>query len=164
VSAPACDASATALGCQWMRVLYIKPTSASPSLHIHARETMAGGRWPFCKGKNDHEASGSRHWLPPEEDDGSPPRAAACAPRDRVYVPIRMARRLYAHNRPVPWPDANLPAKWLLNKRCVPVPPIPREGPERVPEIMRRRALLPPHLRRDPAFAITSSVWDTFGS
>jgi hypothetical protein len=29
---------------------------------------------------------------------------------------------------------------------------------------MRRRALLPPHLRRDPAFAITSSAWDTFGS
>jgi hypothetical protein len=29
---------------------------------------------------------------------------------------------------------------------------------------MRRRTLLLPHLRRDPAFAITSSVWDTFGS
>jgi hypothetical protein len=29
---------------------------------------------------------------------------------------------------------------------------------------MRRRALLPPHLRRDSAFAIMSSAWDTFGS
>jgi hypothetical protein len=37
---------------------------------------MAGGRWPFCKGKNDHESSGSRHWLPPEDDDGSPPCTA----------------------------------------------------------------------------------------
>jgi hypothetical protein len=44
------------------------------------------------------------------------------------------------------------------------VPPIQSEGSERVPEIMQRRALLPPHLRHDPAFAITSSAWDTFGS
>jgi hypothetical protein len=75
-----------------------------------------------------------------------------------------MARRLYARIRPVPWPDANLLARWLLNSRCVPVPPIPHEGPERVPKIMQRRALLLPHLRRDPTFAITSSAWDTFRS
>jgi hypothetical protein len=168
MSAPAinapCNASVTALGGQWTRVLYIKPISASPSLHIQARETMAGGRWSFRKGKNDHELSGSRHWLPPEDDDGSPPRTDARVPRDRVYVPIRMARSLYARNRTVPWPDANLPARWLLNSRRVPVPPILREGPERVPEIMWQRALLPPHLWRDPAFASMSSAWDTCGS
>jgi hypothetical protein len=44
----------------------------------------------------------------------------------------------------------------------VPVPPVPREGKERVLEIRRRHALLPPSLRRDPAFAIESGAWDTF--
>jgi hypothetical protein len=125
---------------------------------------MAEGRWLFRKGKNDHESSGSRHWLPLEDDDGTPLCTVARAPRDRVYVPIRMARSLYTRNRSVPWPDANLPARWLLNSRRVSVLLIPREGPERVPEIMRQRVLLPPHLRRDPAFAITSLAWDTFGS
>jgi hypothetical protein len=42
------------------------------------------------------------------------------------------------------------------------VPPVPREGQDRVLEIHRRRALLPPALRRDPAFAIESGAWDTF--
>jgi hypothetical protein len=79
-------------------------------------------------------------------------------------MPIRMAWSMYARNMPVPWPDANLPERWLLDSRHVPVPPIPRKVPERVPEIMRWRALLPPHLRRDPVFAITSSAWDMFGS
>jgi hypothetical protein len=39
---------------------------------------------------------------------------------------------------------------------------VPREGQERILEICRRRALLPPALRRDPAFAIGSGAWDTF--
>jgi hypothetical protein len=74
-----------------------------------------------------------------------------------------MARRLYTHNRIVPWPDVNLPGRWHLNSRRVPVPPVPRRGQEQVLKIRRRRALLPPTLRRDPAFAIESSAWDTFG-
>jgi hypothetical protein len=38
---------------------------------------------------------------------------------------------------------------------CAP-PPVPRDGPERVQEIRRRRALLLMALRRNPAFAIAS--------
>jgi hypothetical protein len=73
-----------------------------------------------------------------------------------------MVRRLYAHNQTVPWPDVNLPGRWHLNSMRVPVPPVPREGKERVLEIRRRHALLPPTLRRDPAFTIESGAWDTF--
>jgi hypothetical protein len=80
-----------------------------------------------------------------------------------VYVPVRMARRLYAHNRTVPWPDVNLPGRWHLNSRRVPVPLVPPGGQEWVLKIRRRRALLPPALRRDPAFAIESGAWDMFG-
>jgi hypothetical protein len=39
---------------------------------------------------------------------------------------------------------------------------MPREGQERVLEVHRRRALLPPALWRDPAFVIGSGAWDTF--
>jgi hypothetical protein len=74
-----------------------------------------------------------------------------------------MARRLYSHNRIVPWPDVNLPRRWHLNSRRVSVPPVPRRGQERVLEIRRHRALLPPAPRRDPAFAIESGAWDMFG-
>jgi hypothetical protein len=47
-----------------------------------------------------------------------------------------------------------------------PVPPVPREGLERVREIHRRHGHLPVHLRRDPniAIAITSPNWDTFSA
>jgi hypothetical protein len=56
----------------------------------------------------------------------------------------------------------NLPVRWHLNSRCVLVPLVPRDGPERQPEIHRRRALLPMHLRRDPPFDIESLNWDKF--
>jgi hypothetical protein len=56
----------------------------------------------------------------------------------------------------------NLPARWNLNSYCVPVLSVPLEGPERFQEIHRRRALLPPHLRHDPAYAIAFPNWDTF--
>jgi hypothetical protein len=93
---------------------------------------------PFRTGKNDQESSGSRHWLLAETNCAAAPCSAPRAPHDRVYVRVRMARRLYAHNRAMPWPDANLPARWHLNSRRVSVPPVPREGPERFLEIMRR--------------------------
>jgi hypothetical protein len=73
-----------------------------------------------------------------------------------------MARRLYARDRPIPWSDVNLLARWHLNSRRVPGLPIPLDGPERVREIRRRCALLPQALRRDPDFAIASPSWDTF--
>jgi hypothetical protein len=77
---------------------------------------------------------------------------------------VRQARRLYTPGEPVPWPDVNLPARWHLNSRRGLVPPVPREGPERVKEIHMLRALLPMDLRRDPAFAIASPKWDTFSA
>jgi hypothetical protein len=73
-----------------------------------------------------------------------------------VYVSVRQAHMLYARGEPVLWSDVNLPAQWLLNSRRVPIPPVPREGPERIQEIRRWRALLPMHLRRDPDFTIAS--------
>jgi hypothetical protein len=71
-------------------------------------------------------------------------------------VPVRLARWLYARGRPVPWSDVNLSTWWHLNCRRVPAPPVLRDGPERVQEIRRRRALLLMALRRNPAFAIAS--------
>jgi hypothetical protein len=142
-------------------------------LYLHSPTYLATmtGRWPFSrKTKNDHEASGSmsearRRMSPPPlprmaptqaapSPRAPPRRSASRAPRDRVYVRLRQARRLYAHGETVPWPDVNLPARWLLNSRHVPVPPVLRKGPEHVQEICKRRALLLMHLRRDPSFAI----------
>jgi hypothetical protein len=137
---------------------------------------MAGGRWPFSrKGKNDHEAYGSRRRRSPQPP---PPRTTPTRPRqvrrsttphraqqppwDRVYVRVRMARWLYARGEPMPWPDVNLPGRWHLKIRRVPVLPVPRDGSERVQEIRRWRALLPLTLRRGPVFAIESPAWDTF--
>jgi hypothetical protein len=77
-------------------------------------------------------------------------------------VPVKLACELFEDRESVPWPDVNLPARWHLNSRRVLVPPIPRGRPERRREIRRRHALLPMHLRRDPAFAIESTNWDTF--
>jgi hypothetical protein len=41
--------------------------------------------------------------------------------RDHVYVPVMLARQLYVDGEPVLWPDVNLPARWHLNSRGVPV-------------------------------------------
>jgi hypothetical protein len=81
-------------------------------------------------------------------------------------VSVKLARSLYTGGELVPWLDVNLPTWWHLNSCRVlvpPIPPVPRDGPERVQEIRRRWAFLPMHLRRDdPAFDIGSSAWDTF--
>jgi hypothetical protein len=42
------------------------------------------------------------------------------------------------------------------------MPSVPREGSERVQEILQRRAFIPPHLRRDQAYVIASLNWNTF--
>jgi hypothetical protein len=55
----------------------------------------------------------------------------------------------------------NLPAGWHLNSR-LPIPPVPRDGQERMREIRRLRALLLMELRCDPTFDIASPNWDTF--
>jgi hypothetical protein len=161
------------------------PTQPPQIIRAH---TMTG-RWPFGrKTKHGSEASGSasrdrdrRRMPPPRHHHPSPTRVppqrsdpcrgpnAARPPRpprllrDRIYVPATLARRLYTDCEPVPWSDINLPAANPLNSRRVPVPPVPRDGPERVREICWRRALLPMHLWRDPAFDIWSSAWDTDG-
>jgi hypothetical protein len=137
------------------------------------------GRWPFSrKTTHDSEASGlasrgrDRRRMPPPRQlrpspacvsatVGSTASTAALA-RPRVYVLVKLARQLFADREPVPRPDVNLPARWHLNSRRVPVLPVPRDGPERRREIHRRQAHLPMHLRRDPAFDIESLNWDTF--
>jgi hypothetical protein len=63
----------------------------------------------------------------------------------------------------VDWPDGSLPGGWHLNSRCVPVPPVPCFGPERVAEIHRHRALMLARLHADPAFGYESQWWDNFG-
>jgi hypothetical protein len=109
-------------------------------------------RWPFSRQMKRPQSVGLRVELC-----RPPPTRAAPSPRappgrsttwplwDRVYVRVRLAQRLYARGQP----DVNLPARWHLNSRHVPVQPIPREGSEHVQEIRLRRALLPPHIRRD---------------
>jgi hypothetical protein len=85
--------------------LYIKPTAAPLA---PTKEDNNGRRTrPFIrKGKNDHEASGSRRQRsppppPPRATLARPrqvrrstmPRCAQRPPRDKVYVRVRMARR-----------------------------------------------------------------------
>jgi hypothetical protein len=79
-------------------------------------------------------------------------------------VHITQARRLYAHNQHVPWPDINLSSRRHLKSQRVPVSLLSRSRAERIAEIRRRRALLSVELRRDPAYAIGSTNWDTFSS
>ena len=101
-----------------------------------------GKGWPFKKAKHDGEASSSR---------------GGKKPRRKRYVRVEFARRLWEENRPIPWPDVNLPGGgWYLNSTRVPVLPVPEEGRERREEVRRRRTVLPPDLRDDPAFPVTS--------
>ena len=105
---------------------------------------------PFKKAKHDGEDSSSR---------------GGKKPRRKRYVWVEFARRLWEENRPVPWPDVNLPGGgWYLNSRRVPVPPVPEQIRERREEVRRRRTVLPPDLRDDPAFAVTSYNWIAFGT
>jgi hypothetical protein len=121
--------------------------------------------WGSICSFNDHEAFGSRRRRsppppPPRATLARPrqvrrsttPRRAQRPPRDRGYMRVHMARRLYACGQPVPWPDVNLPAKWRLNSRRVSVPPVPRDGPERVQEIRRRRTCFLPRCAATPRF------------
>lgn len=48
---------------------------------------------------------------------------------------------------------------WHLSHRRVPVPDVPRSDPERTMEIWHRRLFLPPDLRNDPAYAVSSMEW-----
>jgi hypothetical protein len=43
-------------------------------------------------------------------------------------------------------------------------PSVPREGRERRDEVRRRRAILSPDLREDPAYALNSYNWISFGT
>jgi hypothetical protein len=84
--------------------------------------------------------------APPQRSDPHRGPNAASPPRpprplgNRVYVPVKLARRLYADGAPVPWPDINLLALWHLNSRRVPMPPVPREelGARRVLDVYAR--------------------------
>jgi hypothetical protein len=97
--------------------------------------------WPFCKTKNDHEASGSRSDKKPWVG---------------RYVRIEFARRLSEENRPVPWPDANLPGGgWYLNSRRL------CKGLERHDEVPSDLVGRSP---RRPAYALNSYNWISFGT
>jgi hypothetical protein len=77
---------------------------------------------------------------------------------------VTHCQALYQCGQSVEWPDCSLPGGWHLNSRRVPVPPVPRFGPDRVTEIRRRRVLMPARLRADPAFGYDSQWWDNFGT
>ena len=88
--------------------------------------------------------------------------SAPTSPSKRRTVNEDHARHLWETNQRVPWPNHVLPEGWNLGNSGVPVPQIPAEGRERLREIRRRRKILPPDLKFDPAFAETSSLWDTW--
>ena len=114
------------------------------------RSVAMGKGWPFKKAKHDGEASSSR---------------GGKKPRRHRYVRVKFARRLWEENRPVSWPDANLVGGgWYLNSRRVPVLPVLHEGREQREEVRRLRTILPPDLCDDPAFAVNSYAWITFGT
>ena len=94
--------------------------------------------------------------------DAEAARAARNARRwaRRARVSLAVAEIYWETRQPLPWGDVHLPEGWHLNRRRVPVPPVPRSGRERTEEILRRRALLPPDLVHDPAYALNSELWD----
>jgi hypothetical protein len=78
-----------------------------------------GKGWSFRKTKNDREARSSG-------------AAKENAPRNRRYVLVEFADRLFLENRLIPWPNAGMPGGgWYLNSLCDPVPPVPHEGRQR---------------------------------
>jgi hypothetical protein len=121
------------------------------SLHRHSHHSPAMGFWK--KGSHDHEASGSRHQRPPPRRRSPPRRARTASPqpprqRDHRYIPVTHCQALYHCGQSVDWPDCSLPSGWHLNSRRMPVPPVPRYGPDWVTEIRRRRGLMPAPPRR----------------
>ena len=62
--------------------------------------------------------------------------------------------------RPLEWPDVHLPEGWHLNPQRIPVPAPPSTARARLAEITRRRSLLTPEQRADPAYSVNSSNWD----
>ena len=134
---------------------------------------MGKGRWWLGKGANDHEAGSSRRSSrspappalpPPPPPDAAPRAAAPPAPPRRVrpYLSKRKCQWYWDNAIPVPWPDVHLFEGWHLNPERIPVPPVPKRGLEREVEILRRRDLLSDDLRHDPAYAVSSSNWDTW--
>ena len=87
---------------------------------------------------------------------GHPRRSVA----RRARVSLEVTQIYWERRQPLPWGDAHLPEGWHLNRLRVPVPPVPRSGRERTEEIHRHRAMLLPDLLHDPAYAVTSSLWD----
>ena len=112
--------------------------------------------WPASPGAPGHPP---RRHAPAAAADAEAARAARNARRRarRANVSTRVTQIYWETGQPLPWGDAHLPGGWHLNRRRVPVP---RSGRERTEEILRRRALLPPDLVHDPAYAMNSELWD----
>jgi hypothetical protein len=109
------------------------------------------GRWPFRK--TDTGASSSKGKA---KGKAPPPKKE----RNRPYFSVEIVQALYDQNESVGLCDVYLPGGWHLNARRVPVPPVPHHGRAHCDEIWRRRAILPPDLRDDPAFDMDSEWWD----
>ena len=144
------------------------PADANPSQrHRHSHSpAMKKPFWASWKGgRNNHEASSSRGPPPrraPAVPVPVPPRRAPATAADaearaarnarrrarRARVSLEVAQIYWERRQPLPWGDVHLPEGWHLNRRRVPVPPVPRDGRERTEEILRRRALLPPEIGR----------------
>jgi hypothetical protein len=105
--------------------------------------------WPFRKSDADASSSKAKKkpLLPKKE-------------RNRPYMNVEIVQALYDQNASMGLRDIHLPGSWHLDAKRVPEPLVPRHGQERRDEIRRRRAILPPDLREDPAFTMDSKWWD----
>jgi hypothetical protein len=104
------------------------------------------GRWPFKKTEASASLSlSAKKKAPPPKKD-----------RNRPYLFVVIAQAMYDQNMSMGLRDVHLPGGSHLNARRVSVPPMLRRGQARRDEIRRRRAILPPDLHEDPAFAMDS--------
>ncbi|KAK1631985.1 hypothetical protein QYE76_006300 [Lolium multiflorum] len=103
--------------------------------------------WPFRKTKNDQEASGSRS--------GKKARVGR-------YVRVDLARQLWEKTGRYHGRTRTCRGGLTPNSRACRSPPVPRgqSGGTRC----ARRAILPPDLREDPAYALNSYNWISFGT
>ena len=90
----------------------------------------------------------------------APAAPGARRTRRRRYVPEPEVQWHWDNATPVPWPDVHLPDGVHLNPQRIPVPAVPSTARARAAEIDRRRRLLTPEQRADPAYSPNSSNWD----
>ncbi|KAE8820128.1 hypothetical protein D1007_01828 [Hordeum vulgare] len=102
--------------------------------------------------------------LPPKGKAPLYPRAISTPassrrPRQRVSVPVHQAWRHWEHRVPLPYPDVTLPHHWHLDPERIPVSVVSRSARVHADEVSRRRCLLTPEQRQNPAYAADSPNW-----